>query len=117
MFFIPAENFNQVSVLWLVNPGDADAQVKIAGVDDSGASPGTAVRTMVPAGSSRKLLSVNLESGKAEAIESGTLGDDEGKWRLRVESDRSIRVMSLMEKPTGQLTNLSTVKYEDGGEQ
>ena len=109
VFFNPAENVNQVSVLWLVNPGDADAQVTITGVDDSAASPGTVVRTTVPAGSSRRLSSVDLESGDAEAIESGALGDGEGKWRLSVVSDRPIiRVMSVLENPTGHLTNLST---------
>ena len=108
VFFNPAENANQVSVLWLVNPGDADARVTITGVDDSAASPGTAVRTTVPAGSSRRLSSVELESGDAEAIESGALGDGEGKWRLSVVSDRPIRVMSLLENPTGHPTNLST---------
>ena len=108
VFFNPAQNPNQVSVLWLVNPGDADAAVTIAGVDDEGVSPGTAVHTMVPAGSSRRLTSSELESGASDAIDSGALGDGSGKWRLRVESDQPIRVMSLIENPTGHLTNLST---------
>ena len=107
-FFNPAENVDQVSVLWLVNPGEADAQVKIAGTDDSAASPGTPVRVTVPAGSSRRLTSVELETGVSDVVESGALGDGAGKWRLRVESDRPVRVMSLMENPTGHLTNLST---------
>ena len=108
VIFNPAENFNQVSVLWLVNPGDEDAQVTVTGVDDSGATPGTGVRVTVPAGSSRRLTSTELESGESESIDSGALGNGEGKWRLRVESDRPIRVMSLLENPTGHLTNLST---------
>ena len=108
VFFNPAQNPNQVSVLWVVNPGDADAQLTIAGVDDSAASPGSAVRTTVGAGSSRRLTSVELETGVSDALESGALGDGVGKWRLRVESDQPIWVMSLMENPTGHLTNLST---------
>ena len=108
VFFNPAKNFNQVSVLWLVNTGDADAVATITGVDDEGAMPGTAVRVAVPAGSSRKLTSAELESGEADAIDSGALGDGDGKWRLRVASDRPILVVSLLENPTGHLTNLST---------
>ena len=108
VFFNPAKNFNQVSVLWLVNTGDADAVTTITGVDDEGAMPGTAVRVAVPAGSSRKLTSAELESGEADAIDSGALGDGDGKWRLRVASDRPILVVSLLENPTGHLTNLST---------
>ena len=108
VFFNPAKNFNQVSVLWLVNTGDADAEATITGVDDEGAMPGTAVGVAVPAGSSRKLTSAELESGEADAIDSGALGDGDGKWRLRVASDRPILVVSLLENPTGHLTNLST---------
>ena len=108
VFFNPAKNFNQVSVLRLVNTGDADAVATITGVDDEGAMPGTAVRVAVPAGSSRKLTSAELESGEADAIDSGALGDGDGKWRLRVASDRPIMVVSLLENPTGHLTNLST---------
>ena len=108
VFFNPARNVDQVSVLWLVNPGDAAAAVAVTGVDDAGASPGTAVRTTVPAGSSRRLTSAELETGVSAAVDGGALGEGEGKWRLRVESDRPIRVMSLLENPTGHLTNLST---------
>ena len=108
VFFNPARNVDQVSVLWLVNPGDAAAAVAVTGVDDAGVSPGTAVRTTVPAGSSRRLTSAELETGVSAAVDDGALGEGVGKWRLRVESDRPIRVMSLLENPTGHLTNLST---------
>ena len=36
------------------------------------------------------------------------LGGGKGKWQLLVESDRTLRVMSLLRSPTGHLTNLST---------
>ena len=108
VFFNPAENPNQVSVLWLVNPGDTEAAVTIAGVDDDGVSPGTAVRARVPAGSARRLTSSELETGESDVIDSGALGDGKGKWRLQIDSDRPVRVLSLIENPTGHLTNLST---------
>ena len=108
VFFNPAQNINQVSVLWLVNPGDADADVTISGVDDGGDTPGTEIRLTVPAGSSQRLTSTELESGEADAIDSGALGDGFGKWRLRVVSSQRLMVLSLLENPTGHLTNLST---------
>ena len=112
-FFNPAENVNQVSVLWLVNRGEADARVTIVGVDDDATSPGSEVRTTVPAGSSRRLSSTELETGQSGAIESGALGDGVGKWRLKVVSDEPLMVMSLLENPTGHLTNLSTATRRD----
>ena len=108
----PGSNPNQVSRLRLVNPGDADAEVTISGVDDSGASPGTAVVLTVPAGVSRTLTAAALESG-GDGLE-GALGDGAGKWRLRLKSETRIVVMSLLTSPTGHLTNLSTAR-ELGG--
>ncbi|MCY4564545.1 MAG: hypothetical protein OXE40_08720, partial [Gammaproteobacteria bacterium] len=106
--FNPASNENQRSLLRMTNPSAEDADVTITGIDDSGASPGTAVRLQIPARSSRTLTASELESGTASEIE-GALGDGSGKWRLIVESPQSILVMSLLSSPTGHLTNLSTV--------
>ena len=47
-----------------------------------------------------------LEAGHGDL--DGRLGDGSGKWRLFVDAGRPIGVMSLMESPTGHLTNLST---------
>ena len=106
VIFNPASNENQVSRLRLVNPGEESAQVRIEGVDDAGASPGSAVQVTVAGGASRTLTSQALESGEGL---SGALGDGAGKWRLVVTSDQHVRVMSLLSSPTGHLTNLSSV--------
>ena len=76
---------------------------------DEGAMPGTAVRVTVPAGSSRKLTSAELESGEADAIDSGALGDGDGKWCLRVASDMPILVVEqtcndVSARPQGALS-------------
>ena len=51
----------------------------------------------------------------------GALGDGAGKWRLEVEADRPILVLSLLATPTGHITNLSTaprlVSASTGGDQ
>ena len=36
------------------------------------------------------------------------LGDGAGRWRLWIESEEPLVVMSLLSSPTGHLTNLST---------
>ena len=109
--FNPGSNPDQVSGLRLVNPTAEDAEVTVAGIDDAGASPGTAVVLPVPAGDSRTFSAETLEGG-GEGL--GALGDGKGKWRLMVTSEQSIVVMSLMTSATGQLTNLSTAPDRDG---
>ena len=104
--FNPGSNADQVSLLQLLNPGSEDTGVTIAGIDDAGESQGSVVKLNLPAGTSRTVSAAELESG-GDGL-SGALGDGAGKWRLRVKSEQPILVMSLLESPTGHLTNLST---------
>ncbi|MCZ0952633.1 MAG: putative Ig domain-containing protein, partial [Rhodospirillaceae bacterium] len=106
--FNPGRNFAQVSRLRMINAGAEAARVKIRGVDDEGQSAVEVVRTTVPGHSARTFTAMDLESGAVEL--EGALGTGVGMWRLTVESDRPIAVMSLLDSPTtGRLTNLSTV--------
>ena len=113
-FLNPGGNWRQRSVLRLVNPGAEDAQASIEGTDDTGLRPGSPVRLTVPAGGAVALTSAELESGDAESIASGALGDGGGKWRLRIESDRPIAALSLATSPTGRLVNLSGADADRG---
>ena len=106
-FFNPASNRDQESLLRLRNPGDEEAAVMIAGVDDSGQSPGGMVTLHLPAGEARMLSARELEEGGATGTE-GSLGDGAGKWRLDVRSAQPLTVMSLVSSVTGHLKNLST---------
>ena len=105
VFFNPGSNTRQVSKLRLINDGSRAASVTIAGIDDGGADSAT-VELAVPAGSALAFTSAELEAGSDRFA--GRLGDGDGKWRLRVRSDEPISVMSLLETPSGHLTNLST---------
>lgn len=98
-FFNPASNVNQVSILRLVNAGDQPADVTVSGTDDVGRVGDDDYVLQIQPGTARRLTAVDLES---------VYGDGHGKWRLDVRSDRPIVVMSLLESPTGHLTNLST---------
>ena len=104
--FNPGSNTSQVSRLRLLNTGETEAQVTIAGTDDRGMSPGDAVEVTVAAGASRTLTAAELESGGTGMT--GALGDGAGKWRLAITSDQPIHALSLLSSPTGHLTNLST---------
>ena len=104
--FNPGSNTRQVSALRIVNPGSVPAHVSVAGVDDAGVASAEVVRIEVPAGTARTLTAANLEGG--EDLRGG-LGDGRGKWRLTVDSEQPILVMSLLASPTGHLTNLSTL--------
>ena len=113
--FNPGNNANQVSLLRIFNPTAGTAAVSIAGVDDDGESPGGGVDASVPPGAVRTFTAAELESG-GDGFD-GKLDDGRGKWRLTVESNRRIVVMSLLESPTGHLSNLSTAsphRFDDG---
>lgn len=110
--FNPASNHDQVSKLRIVNPGTSETQVAIHGVDDRGAAA-DAIRLTIPPGAARTLDAAQLESATEEW---DGLGDGDGRWRLRVESEQPVEVMSLVENPTGHLSNLSTApsrRYDD----
>ena len=111
VIFNPGRNVNQVSRLRVVNRGEEEAEVRIEGTDDAGASPGGAVTFTLGAGASRTLSARELESGRARGL-SGALGTGRGKWRLVVTSAQPLRVLSLLSSPTGHLTNLSGVPGE-----
>ena len=105
--FNPASNVNQVSSLRLINPHEEEISVSITGIDDNDLSPGSTVEVTLPAGSAKRLTSQELESGTSADIVSGSLGNGSGKWQLLIESDKSVEAMSLLESPTGHLSNLS----------
>ena len=103
--FNPASNVHQVSLLRVINTGQTEAAVTIAGVDDVGAAGETEVRFALPAGAAATWNAEQLETGGA-GLE-GRLGDGEGKWRLEVSADQPLQVMSLLRSPAGNIANLS----------
>ena len=124
-FFNPGSNVNNVSRLRLKNLDVVDAEVEIMGRDDAGMmAPGGPVTLMLPAGESRTLTAQTLESGGEDL--DGSLGRGTGKWRLTVESDHPegvsdtrilprIEVMSLLQGPSGHLSNLSLAPVPEPG--
>ena len=106
--FNPGSNSQQASQLRLVNPTEEPAQISIRGIDDAG-RPGGRVELTLPSGHSRTYSASHLESGGGDL--QGSLGDGAGKWQLEVSSEQQIVAMSLLESPTGHLTNLSDAGF------
>ena len=105
-FVNPGSNLNQQSHLRVANPGSNSADVVITAVDDAGdAAPLGEVNLTLDAGAARMLSARALEQGGPELT--GRLGDGHGKWQLSVTGTQPLFVMSLLQLPTGHLTNLS----------
>ena len=73
--------------------------------DDAGGH----VSLSIPAGTSRTLTAVELESGHEDF--EGALGAGAGKWQLLVKSEKPVALMSLLLSPADHLTNLSTAPH------
>ena len=124
--FNPGSNYRQVSRLRLVNPNGEAVLATIVGMDDRGGIPHRqgAAQVTVPARGALTVTARELEAGVPSGDpywqgpwDNNALGDGMGKWRLAVSGEdrrRQVRgelpliVMSLLESPTGHLTNLST---------
>ena len=103
--FNPGRNSDQVSYLRLINPGDVEVTVTVYGIDDSGARSAD-VQMTVAARAAKSFSARQLENG-VDGL-TGAMGSLTGKWQLIVTADEPIHAMSLLESPTGHLTNLST---------
>ena len=84
--FNPASNTNIVSWLRLINPGETDATVTVAGRDQDGAdAPIGDVMLTLKKGEARRVTAQDLELGASGLT--GSLGDGAGKWSLWVSAD------------------------------
>ena len=100
-FFNPGSNQRQQSTLRVVNTEAEPARWVTGGYDDNGKWHAMAGSIKVRPQHALTLTAQALENAHG-------LGDGAGKWRLRVRGFPWL-AMSLLESPTGHLTNLSTV--------
>ena len=88
----------------LLNAGGAPAEVRLSGTDDAGSSGGAVELALAP-WSARTLTARALAEGEAGML--GALGAGSGSWRLRLEADREIDVLSLVRGSGGMLSDVS----------
>ena len=88
----------------LLNAGGEPAEVRLSGTDDAGSSGGAVELTLAP-WSARTLTATALAEGEAGML--GALGAGSGSWRLRLEADREIDVLSLVRGSGGMLSDVS----------
>ena len=114
VFFNPARNTSQRSLLRIVNLSNTRTEVEIAGRDDKGAVPEESVRFTLEGDAARILSAADLENGAEGLV--GKFGRGSGKWQLFVTASARVLVMNLMESATGNLSNLSrtTARPEPG---
>lgn len=106
--FNPASNPVQLSRLRIVNKSEDAGSILISGFDDAGQpAPGGSAIIDIGARAAVELTSQDLEQGNSAIGLQGALGDGEGKWRLSLSADVDIEAQSLLETPSGFLTNLS----------
>ena len=89
--------------LRLLNPGGAAVEVRVTGTDDAGASGGAVEVTLEP-WVARTLTATALAEGAGVC---GALGAGTGSWRLILESDGEIDVLSLVRGTGGMLSDVS----------
>ena len=90
--------------LWLLNAGAEIVKARVSGTDDAGASGGPAEFELDPWGL-RKLTREALEDGGVGIR--GALGAATGSWRLSLEADGEIDVLSLVLRTDGALSDVS----------
>ena len=88
----------------LLNAGGEMVEVRLSGTDDAGSSGGAVELTLAP-WSARTLTATALAEGEAGML--GALGAGSGNWRLRLEADREIDVLSLVRGSGGMLSDVS----------
>ena len=90
--------------LRLLNAGGAAVEVRVSGTDDAGAPGGQVELTLAP-WVARTLTWGMLSEGESELR--GALGAGTGSWRLSLESDGEIDVLSLVRGSGGMLSDVS----------
>lgn len=110
--FHPGDDSLPQSVLRVVNLGAAPAAVVVSGLNDGGVTEERRVVFGVPAEGARTVSAQELERGGDGFA--GALGA--GRMRLAVTANQPIVAMSLLRRPAGALTNLSTTTRKTASE-
>ena len=109
-FFFPstAESLIRRSVVRVINHSDESGEVSITAIDDSGLKK-DAITLSIAANSSVQLSSTDLEMGNADKGLSEGVGSGEGAWRLSMESDLVIEILSYIKVMGSLFTSMNDI--------
>ena len=95
------------SLVRLVNPGGAGANIELYGIDDAGVvSRAGPVALRLPPEGALHIDAEDLERGNEGKGLTGRFCDGGGNWQLVVRSDRPLTIMSLAGTPDGFVSGL-----------
>ena len=97
----------------LINPGEAEATVRIDAFDDTD----RAYETLSLAVAANRVVHFNsgdLELGNVAKGLAGSTGAGEGDWRLAISSDADVEVLSYVRMPDGFLTAMHDLAPSSG---
>ena len=106
-FFTPAGDVQQ-GFTRIINHSNRAGTVRITGADDEGTSHGP-ITLSLNARQTRHFNSEDLERGNPSKGLSGGLGDGQGYWRLRLESDLELEVGAYIRTADGFLSSVHDV--------
>ena len=106
--FPPASHPNWEGFARIINHSDSPGTVRIIGIDDEGIEYGP-IELVLEARESAHFNSGNLETGDSDKGLPEGLGDGEGDWRLRLESDLDIEALSYVRTGDGFVTAMHEV--------
>ena len=111
--FPPASHPHWAGFARVINHSDTSGTVRITGIDDEGREYGP-VELSLEARASAHFNSGDLEMGNPDKGLPKGLGDGEGDWRLRLESDLDIESLSYVRTGDGFVTAMHEVVPEEG---
>lgn len=99
--FLPADNPIQQGFARITNTSSSTGDVTITGIDDAGVTSSGSISITLAGGESVHFNSQDLENGNTSKGLSGSLGDGEGNWRLKLSSDLDLDIAGLFRNTSG----------------
>ena len=107
-----ASNSTQQGFIRVVNRTNRSGSVSILAIDDDGAHFGPVSLSLAPKEVSH-FNSNDLEQGNSSKGLSGGVGDGEGNWRLRLESDLDFEALAYIRTGNSFVTSMHDIVAED----
>lgn len=112
-FANPGSNVTQQTFLRFVNPNATPGLVELYGIDDTGISSKKIISFTLPPQASLQFNAQDIENGNESKL-TGNLCNGQGKWQLKIRSNKALKVMSLIRTPDGFLTSVNDTVPKSG---